>query len=438
MDSRYYAAVPDTVMTANNEMHVLLEDMSRQMASSRLVRRSSSRQAAGPSTGTMRRTPRSDRISKATSAGNSPRDLDRRRSVAYDTRARQMPLMTRHSNHGYPLQQRHDLGHLLSMQDRPLSWHPSQRLHDSQPVPAIPSLPPQTDSARWSWMSSNAYSAFNGSPAPSLYPCSDSFSPVIPMSPLNGPFDDSEQFSLPNSHLDLLSHAEEGFEGPWLAGQEEPKLGALYGGYGTSIEEDLPSNDPRAQWSCYAPVPDDISSAPLFSDDFLPIQHPEPVKTTDPQRPFSSSQPQPEKGELIGMGLYDAPEREPTPDPELQLYRQQLHGLFGASASTNAVAGRGLKLEETWTPQVEAEELGDESGEEENEENESLPYDGENETTVAETRGAPVMAAQGALTGGSFLLDEGDPVQGIPYPCGGMLDPSFGGTSLGAGDSSWL
>lgn len=72
-----------------------------------------------------------------------------------------------------------------------------------------------------------------------------------------------------------------------------------------------------------------------------------------------------EDGEiLVGMGLYDTPEKY-NEDPQLNNYRSTVSSLLGSSFGAHEPQGKGLKLEETWEPPKSDEEDEDEDDEEE-------------------------------------------------------------------------
>ena len=52
---------------------------------------------------------------------------------------------------------------------------------------------------------------------------------------------------------------------------------------------------------------------------------------------------------LIGMGLYDPPDKFDT-DPTLETYRNSVAGLLGAAYKYPEPTGKGLKLEDAWEP----------------------------------------------------------------------------------------
>lgn len=74
-------------------------------------------------------------------------------------------------------------------------------------------------------------------------------------------------------------------------------------------------------------------------------------------------EPLEEEGEiLVGMGLYDAPDKYEE-DPQLNNYRSTVSSLLGSTFRGNEPRGKGLKLEETWEPPKSDEEDEDEEEE---------------------------------------------------------------------------
>lgn len=102
------------------------------------------------------------------------------------------------------------------------------------------------------------------------------------------------------------------------------------------------------------------NTSPPTPEGFLQVQAPqvtaeEPVPVQEPE----------EEGEiLVGMGLYDTPEKHDE-DPHLNNYRSTVSSLLGASFRPSEPRGKGLKLEETWEPPAadEEEEAEDEDDE---------------------------------------------------------------------------
>jgi len=96
------------------------------------------------------------------------------------------------------------------------------------------------------------------------------------------------------------------------------------------------------------------STAPPTPENFLPIQHPEPNFPAEDSIPYHPlSEPDSDGEELIGMGLYDAPEvaKTTSSNPELDNYRAlMMTGFLGTGYGKVESTGKGLKLEETWNP----------------------------------------------------------------------------------------
>ncbi len=105
-------------------------------------------------------------------------------------------------------------------------------------------------------------------------------------------------------------------------------------------------------------------TAPPTPDDIQPVQQPQPGVLPEESIVYEPLEdPDEEEGEiLIGMGLYDAPDKTDS-DPELDNYRASASQLLG----TTYRRGQGLKLEEAWEPPAsddEADDSDDADGEE--------------------------------------------------------------------------
>jgi hypothetical protein len=109
---------------------------------------------------------------------------------------------------------------------------------------------------------------------------------------------------------------------------------------------------------------ENFTTSPPTPDMFLPIQHPESALPTDDAIPYHSlSDSEPEGEVLQGLGLYDNPEMvKSTSDPQLNSYRSMMMTQFfgsGHRRSEPESTGKGLKLEETWTPPSDSEDEED-------------------------------------------------------------------------------
>lgn len=66
--------------------------------------------------------------------------------------------------------------------------------------------------------------------------------------------------------------------------------------------------------------------------------------------PFESLDESEEEGEiLVGMGLYDTPDKYEE-DPQLDHYRSTVSSLLGSTYRASEPTGKGLTLEEAWEP----------------------------------------------------------------------------------------
>jgi hypothetical protein len=110
------------------------------------------------------------------------------------------------------------------------------------------------------------------------------------------------------------------------------------------------------------------STSPPTPDSFLPPHQLQPAASTVPQDYQSIEEPE-EQGEiLVGMGLYDTPEKYQD-DPHLNNYRSTVSSLLGSKFRPQESEGKGLKLEETWEPPKSDDE--DESDEADDDDDES-------------------------------------------------------------------
>lgn len=119
-------------------------------------------------------------------------------------------------------------------------------------------------------------------------------------------------------------------------------------------------------WNSY--TPHGLSNTtPPTPDSFVGLSQPQPSVSGDTV-PYEALDDSEEEGEiLVGMGLYDAPEKFEE-DPQLNNYRSTVSSLLGATYQRMEPTGKGLKLEETWVPPQS--EDSDEEEEEDSDESE--------------------------------------------------------------------
>lgn len=285
--------------------------------------------------------------------------------------------------------------------NRPVSWHASSH------------LAPQS-----SYLSSMGYplpkTEFNGAydnqelkSTPAVY--SGYASPTATFSPLSQPFTDYRQQAFqytddsffPNT-FDTFNNSYASYQPPETTQQAETHS------YSTSSNMD-PSMYSHFDWDNFAANGFDSATAPPTPENFLPIQQqPDPSFEVEEAIPYHSLEDS-EPGEvLVGMGLYDAPEKSPDCDPQLDNYRalmmSQLLGTPYRKQEAPTATGKGLKLEETWNPppsddgeddDEDGDNEGDAEGSEADESSEEAP------STPAESKGT-------ALYNNNSIVDTGN------------------------------
>ena len=181
---------------------------------------------------------------------------------------------------------------------------------------------------------------------------------------------------------------------------------------GPSMPEDLsiPSSfDYSSQaWSGVSTAAP-ISTAPP-TPDFLPIQH--PLENWSITKPTPIQQlPKKQSKELVGMGLYDNPDKEPHSMNELMSGNAFVYDVYSAHESP----GKGLKLEETWQPPEEDKKSEDEEDEDDgysvDEGEEDLPI-----SSIREKAQSKTHTDYGDLSNQSFFFDNDDAyVDGLAF-----------------------
>ncbi|ROT43172.1 hypothetical protein SODALDRAFT_355367 [Sodiomyces alkalinus F11] len=344
MPSTFLGISNPDASTFSQHAGVSMEDLSRQMAlsqaSRRLSRGSNGQQRAGSAM----------RVVKPTSANTSPRSsshiASRKRALMNDAslvaRRRQCAV-----NQAILPAYRSDIpSHTRS--SRPLSWHPStgqqpcyahtpglqQEQYLTQrhfPVPAfqddhdlVPAYQPQY------------------SPVQAAYSCSAS--PSSAFSPLSLPFDaiDTTPY-LPAEGWNLSQQSLP----PYVSPLNETSYPELF----PSLPASAFATDSSTQheWGSFASRGFNSTSPPTPEN--LPrMQQPQPAVTTEESIPYQPLDEAEEEGEiLVGMGLYDAPEKYDE-DPHLYNSRSAMSSLLGSSYRCREGTGKGLKLEEPWQP----------------------------------------------------------------------------------------
>ncbi|KAL2075661.1 hypothetical protein VTL71DRAFT_604 [Oculimacula yallundae] len=346
-DAPYHSTMTNTGAWDGNPsgyttVEMLLDDVSKQMASSNITRysRGSSGQKAG---GSMRI------VKPSSSASNSPRGsvgLGRRRTVMSDGAYRRRLAL---------LEQQHVLasGGFVSNDGlqipprttRPVSWHPASHVAPQSqyqsPYPV-------------SHHNATQFQMFDMSASHALY--SGYASPSSTFSPLSMPYNSYEQpqylyqDQTPSLHsnstyyVDNQPHQQHQYP-------EQPSQNFM-----PQVSGNIdPSMYSHFDWNNFATNGfENLSTAPPTPENFLPIQHPEPNFPAEDSIPYHPlSEPDSDGEELIGMGLYDTPDvaKTSSTNPELDNYRAlMLTGFLGTGYAKVESSGKGLKLEETWNP----------------------------------------------------------------------------------------
>ena len=344
---------PDALPQSGYTQDFYFDDMSNQMAVSQAPRRSSkgSLGPSRPSSGAMR-------VVKPRSANNSPRAsalASKRRTMMGDawTLRRPQQVMDYMSMPPYV-----DTAQPKAASSRPMSWHPSsylqpppQAFHPQQPATAFPTPSPYQESSDYYGAQPQFSPAYSNDTSPS-----STFSPL----PLFSGGDNT--FYAPSEVWDANQKA--GTLYPPLPGRSD--LLDLNHNYLGKVQRMAPPTSRGLDWSTFISQGYSNTSPPT-PDTFSQVQQGQPT-VSEAAVPYQAlDKPDEDEGEiLVGMGLYDTPEKLDE-DPQLDNYRSTVSSLLGSSFHAPKPEGRGLKLEETWEPPKsdDEDEDEDEDGEEE-------------------------------------------------------------------------
>jgi len=244
---------------------------------------------------------------------------------------------------------------------RPVSWHPSSHLAHTQLLPpAVPQygLPPYHDMDLLA-----GFPQFP--PTPAAY--SGYTSPSSTFSPLSLPY---SGFEVPGyfSPADWAGSAGAGpnaLPSPidcQLLGEQAAAL---------PVRGTQEASDSSPEWDAFVANGFDRCTAPPTPDSFPAVEQllPKvPAEESIPYQPLEDDEPEGEI--LIGMGLYDPPEKEVT-DPTLESYRSSVASLLGEAYKYPEPTGKGLKLEDAWEPpETDDEQDDDDDDDEDNDDDE--------------------------------------------------------------------
>ncbi|KID77475.1 hypothetical protein MBR_03794, partial [Metarhizium brunneum ARSEF 3297] len=320
------------------------------------------------------------RISKPNSTNNSPRSSstmsNRRRTMMGGdvwTGRKQQPMLDYLS---IPQHQHIDSTPSRKEPTRPLSWHPSsyhvqipqqpvflqqtqhqQQQHHHHQLAGLPFPTPNMYG-----VDSNDFYGSQAQFSPMMTSYSNDTSPSSTFSPLPL-FSEAENTQFAQSDgWDACQKPGHAYTGPDIQAVSEPfatlnnssnaKTSDAYGlDWNTFIAHGFNNTTP--------PTPEAFSQTqqqPTVSEaavSYEPLDEPE------------------EEGEiLVGMGLYDTPDKL-AEDPQLNNYRTTVSSLLGSSYRPHEPQGKGLKLEETWEPPKAEDETEEDGEEEEDDEDDS-------------------------------------------------------------------
>ncbi|ERS95776.1 hypothetical protein HMPREF1624_07851 [Sporothrix schenckii ATCC 58251] len=399
-----------------------LENLSRQLASvSSTLRRRHSRSSHYGS-----RTPGSAmRITKPSSANNSPQAsvmMQARKRMAHDVSLYASPqwvpqqLVTAPDylaiNHRYDT----SVEAAASRPARPVSWHPSSsylmpnQLQTQQQVPLSLATNFQMP-AQMSAYATPALPVADYEPFPAMQPF------ALSPSAYSSQTSPSTAFSPYSSNLDNTTAGHYYSPNPWALSPSVNANGALFDKLPSPVDcPALITADPHSQQDQQheqREVP--ANQNQVYQDEQAQNVHNQPATETStstewnsfathgfaaPRTPpdnncFSAAEPsqaripsdgnivtcqeqddeQPEGEILVGMGLYDPPEKE-VMDPTLQSYRSSVAQLLGSAYKFPEPTGKGLKLEDAWEP---PENLDDDDEEDGNENDDDRDAEGEDQ-----------------------------------------------------------
>lgn len=236
----------------------------------------------------------------------------------------------------------------MEQSSRPVSWHPSTQM-----------LHPAAYSNNMYGMPSN----FNNFDLPSTPAVYSGYASPASFSPESNTYNYFEQPQYPlDSSMSATAFDPSATYFPYQAAVSQMD----YSDYVDQSEKiDNTGMYSSNEWENFTMNGFHSTTAPPTPENFLPIQHPEPSLQSDSAIPYHSLSDDDQDGEeLVGMGLYDAPEKAAPLDPQLDNYRALMMSQFlGPQYAKQEPARKGLKLEETWNPPASDDEEDGESEE---------------------------------------------------------------------------
>lgn len=317
-----------------------------QMADSQLTRRSSGHSHRTASN--LRRD--AARVMKINSAGSSPRNIERRKTVMSQAPVRHRSTLDDHYANMLSFG-----GQLPLAQDRPQpsarprSWHPSSLAQGHRAGQSEATVNHQLRGSRRTQIAANTASLPSSLHSNIYVPSTTNLNPSLGTAYLSYPMPVSNQYQ----------------EYPYTIGPEIYPYGPLSfpDAFAKPAAEryrglyNPPDSSPVHSYNNWSGVPAAVGfdiTTPT-TPDFLPIQHPPHPAASSDRYPSSQLTKQSSK-ELVGMGLYDNPDSSPTfgsvGEPHPYFFRSQ-----SDAYPLLQPTGKGLKLEETWQPPAAEESM---------------------------------------------------------------------------------
>lgn len=278
------------------------------------------------------------RVSKPNSANNSPKSAimqSRRRSFVPEGQAirRQQQVLDYINTHYSPAQVR---------PARPVSWHPASHMQLMQPAyqqSAYPLLTPNMFDYQDMYMMGPQFS-------PMIESYSNDTSPSSTFSPLP---------LFPNDNMNYVPST--GMDVPHKVNNSQYAVpDQSYGVMGSQASGDWNNFIMTGFNSTSPPTPEAFPQSQQQQPHFAAVPDVSVV-----QEPAEEE----EEGEvLVGMGLYDAPDKAEE-DTQLNSYHSTVSSLLGSGFRPTEPTGKGLKLEETWEPPQSSEDGEDDDEDDE-------------------------------------------------------------------------
>jgi len=317
----------------------LVRDVSMQMANSQLTRRSSGHSHRTASN--LRRD--AARVMKINSAGSSPRNIERRKTVMSQAPIRHRSTLDDHYANMLSFGGQQPLAQDRTQPSaRPRSWHPSSLPQGHRSGQTEAAVHHQLRGSRRTQFAANTASLPSSLHSNVYVPSTTNLNPSLGAAYLSYPMTLSNQYQEYPYTIgpEFYPYGPLSFPDP----SAKPALERYRGFYNPQDSSPIHSYD---NWSG-GPAAVGFNVTTPSTPDFLPIQHPPHPAVSSDRHPHAQLAKQPSK-ELVGMGLYDDPDSSPTfgsmdeSQPGFSRSQSEAYPLLQPT-------GKGLKLEETWQP----------------------------------------------------------------------------------------